>query len=106
MAKKEETILAEKWDKKLKKTFGDDIEIENIQQVGKVGTPDRLICLRGFHVALEYKTDNGKPSKIQLYKLLKYQKAKGYTAIVTPSTFDWVLDELIHLHKVSLRIFP
>jgi len=105
MAKKEETRLAELWDARLKKEFGKDLELENIQQVGKIGTPDRLGCLLGMHVALEYKTEVGKPSKIQLLKLGRYKRAKGYTAIVTPSTFEFVLDELKALHKQAKNTY-
>lgn len=104
MAKKEETKLAEKWDAILKKEFGSDIEVENIQQVAKVGTPDRLICLCGLHVSLEYKTSRGILSKIQQYKLKKYQKAGGFTAVVTPETFYFVLDELKNLHRKAKLI--
>lgn len=105
MAKKEETILAEKWDKILKDTFGKDLELENIQQVGKAGTPDRLGCLLGMHISLEYKTDDGFASKIQLLKLARYHRAKGFTAIICPSNFDMVLDELISLHKTTKRFY-
>lgn len=105
MAKKEETRLAEVWDKRLKKEFGKDLELENIQQVGKVGTPDRLGCLLGLHIALEYKTEKGRASKAQLLKLAKYNRANGYTAIVTPSTFEYVLEELKDLHKKAKSIF-
>lgn len=105
MAKKEETKLAERWDKILKDTFGNDLELENIQQVGKIGTPDRLGCLLGFHIALEYKTEEGSPSKLQILKLARYKRAGGFTAIVTPTTFDFVLDELKHLYYNAKKIF-
>lgn len=98
MAKKPETILAERWDKRLKKVFGKDLELENIQQVGKIGTPDRLACLLGMHIALEYKTDEGAPSKIQLLKLARYRRAGGFAAIVTPTNFEEILQKLMALY--------
>lgn len=104
MAKKEETTLAERWDKTLKDYFGDDICIENIQQVGKVGTPDRLICLMGCHVSLEYKTEDGEPSKVQLYKLVKYRKAGGVAFVVTPSNFNKVFEYLKRIHNPRMGI--
>lgn len=105
MSKKPETIFAEKYDALLNKTFGHDIEIENIQQVSKRGTPDRLICLLGQHVAIEYKTDEGTPDKLQLLKLAKYKRAYGFTAIVTPTTAPFVLMELVDLHKKAKKIY-
>lgn len=94
MSKKPETIFAEKVDKDLREAFGSDIFIENIQQVGKVGTPDRLICLSGLFLALELKVEKGLPSKAQLLKLAKIQRAGGYSAVAFPSTWPLVLDEI------------
>ena len=96
MAKKPETAFAEKVDADLKNTFGADIWIENIQQVGKSGTPDRLICLKGAFIALELKTDKGTASKIQLLKLNRLRIAGGRGFIVTPTNWQkilkWLLD--------------
>jgi len=102
MAKKEETKLAEKWDADLENTFGKALELENIQQVTKVGTPDRLGCLLGLFIALEYKTEEGKPSKIQLLKLARYKRAGAYTAIVTPTTYPFVKMELMSIYEKKL----
>lgn len=90
MARKPETKLAEKWDKELKALFGKDLFIENIQQVTKIGTPDRLCCLNGKFVALEYKTEIGKPSKLQLLKIRRIERAGGYAYLVTPATKDFI----------------
>ena len=94
MTKKPETKFIEKVDAELKDTFGKSIWLENIQQVSKSGTPDRLICLNGFFVALEIKTDEGTASKIQLLKLAKIKKAGGTAFIVTPSNFLRVIEKL------------
>jgi len=102
MAIKEETKLAEKWDKDLANTFGKALELENIQQVSKAGTPDRLGCLLGLFIALEYKTDTGKASKIQLLKLARYKRAGAYTAIVTPTTYPFVKMELKSIYEKRL----
>ena len=94
MSKKPETIFAEKIDKQLKKTFGKKVWVENIQQVGKIGTPDRLICLNGTFVALELKTDDGVIAPLQLLKLLEIKQAGGEGFIVTPLTWNLILDKL------------
>ena len=94
MAKKRETIFIEKVDKQLKAVFGKSLWLENIQQVTKSGTPDRLICINGFFVGLEVKTDKGEPSKIQLLKLAKIKRAGGLAYIVTPSNWLLVIEEL------------
>jgi hypothetical protein len=94
MSKKPETIFSERVDRDLKATFGKDIFVENIQQRTKIGTPDRIICLRGRYVSLELKVEKGKPSKLQLLKLAKIERAGGYTAVVFPETWPIVLEEL------------
>jgi hypothetical protein len=94
MSKKPETIFAEKIDKDLKKTFGADVWVENIQQVGKRGTPDRLICLKGIFVALELKIESGVVDTLQLYKLVEIKKAGGKSFVVYPYTWNLVLEKL------------
>ena len=95
MAKKPETIFGEKVDKDLRKTFGKDVWVENIQQVGKRGTPDRLICIRGNFVGLELKVEHGVVDPLQIIKLLEIRKAGGGAYIAYPHTWNIVLDELI-----------
>ena len=102
MAKKEETKFAERVDRDLVEAFGTDIFFENIQQVTKVGSPDRLICLAGKFVALELKVEKGKPSKIQLLKLAKIERAGGFSSVVFPETWPYVLDELKHIYGLRL----
>ena len=94
MSKQDEAVFAEKIDKILRKTFGKKIWVENIQQVGKIGTPDRLICLNGTFVALEFKTDQGVIAKLQLLKLLEIKQAGGEGFIVTPLTWSIVFEKL------------
>ncbi len=94
MPKQPETIFLEKVDRDLKKAFGDDIEIFNIQQVSKTGDPDRLICLKGHFLALEGKIEGGTTETIQLVKLLKIKKAGGSAYRIYPYTWSTVLAEL------------
>ena len=92
--KKPETTFGERVDKDLRKIFGKNIWIENIQQVGKRGTPDRLICLDGDFIAMELKIDSGAPADIQLIKLIEIKKAGGKSYIVYPHTWEIILDEI------------
>lgn len=94
MAKKPETVFAEKVDKDLKEIFGKDVWLENIQQVGKRGTPDRLICLKGHFIALELKVDGGTSAYLQLIKLKEIITAGGKGYVVYPHTWSIVLEEL------------
>lgn len=94
MAKKPETIFAEKVDQDLKKSFGCHVWVENIQQVGKRGTPDRLICLYGDFIALELKVEGGSTDMLQTVKLLEIVKAGGKAYVVYPHTWSMVLDKL------------
>jgi hypothetical protein len=99
MAKQKEAVFAEAIDKDLRREFGRDIFIENIQQKSKKGTPDRLICLKGKFVALELKVDGGSATEIQIKKLLEINVAGGKGFIVYPHTWPLVLEEL---RKLSL----
>ena len=94
MSKKPETVFAEKVDRSLNFFFGDKCFNENIQQVTKIGTPDRLLCINGKFVALELKTSVGKPSKVQLLKLQKIRRAGGLAYLVTPDNFVTVMYDI------------
>jgi len=94
MSKKPETIFAELIDKELKKVFGKNIWVENIQQVGKRGTPDRLICLNGHFIAFELKVEGGVVDPLQSIKLMQIRKAGGIAYIVSPQTWGAIFDFL------------
>jgi len=98
VAKKPETIFAEQVDKDLKAAFGSGVWLENIQQVGKRGTPDRLICLGGKFIALELKVDGGTSAMLQLIKLKEIVAAGGRGFIVYPHTWHAVLKELTTIY--------
>ena len=94
MSKKEETTFAERVDRDLKKVFGPLVFFENIQQVVKVGTPDRLCCINGQFVALELKVRGGVLSKVQYLKLARIKKAGGLAFVVYPDTWESIIKEL------------
>lgn len=95
MPKKPETLFAEKFDRILKDIYGTDVVIFNIQQRTKRGDPDRLICIRGSFVAVELKEEAGRLSPLQSIKLKEVRQARGLSLVVTPSTLDYALDELM-----------
>lgn len=94
MAKKPETIFGEKFDKALKERFGDQCTNENIQQVGIIGTADRVICIRGKSVRVELKVEGGTVSPVQLIKLLEHKRAGGLSYVVYPYTMNDVINEM------------
>jgi len=94
MAKKPETVFGEKVDSDLRKTFGKEVKIFNIQQVAKRGDPDRIICLKGDFLALELKIEGGRTETLQLLKLLEIRKAGGKAFLVYPYTWPAILEEL------------
>ena len=68
---------------------------ESIQQVCIKGTPDILMCINGYFVALEYKKDiKTEPEPIQVYKHKKITEAHGKTFIVHPRNWQEVFKEL------------
>jgi hypothetical protein len=73
----------------------------SIQQKAISGHPDKILCLAGWFVALEIKTDEGKPSARQVLVLQNVLKAKGVALIVRPSNFEEVKEIL---QKISRGI--
>jgi hypothetical protein len=73
----------------------------SIQQKALVGHPDKMICLAGWFVALEIKTDVGVASAKQILTLEEVLKAKGTALIVRPSNFEEIKEIL---RKISRGI--
>lgn len=63
---------------------------ESISQKAILGTPDKLGCLNGFFIALEFKTDKGELSEIQRLKMQRIVEAGGYAFVVTPINWPGV----------------
>lgn len=99
MGQKPETVFRQKVVRDL--TTLPDIAIFSIQQRTIVGDPDLLLCLRGIFVGLELKSAEGKPSKLQEYKLDKIRKAGGIAQVVYPDNWDEVF---INLKSVKGKI--
>lgn len=54
----------------------------------KSGIPDILACVNGYFVGVEVKSQNGKPSELQLYNVRKIREAGGFAMVLYPSGFD------------------
>jgi len=51
-------------------------------QFGQAGIPDIIVCLGGRFVALEVKTEKGKPTALQEVTLRRIRKAGGTAEVV------------------------
>lgn len=58
------------------------------------GVPDLLCCVKGKFVALEIKSEKGKPSKLQLWQIEQIKKAGGIARVVYPKDWDTLLELL------------
>lgn len=67
---------------------------ESIQQKTINGTPDIIGCVNGQFVAIELKSERGKVSKLQAYKLDCIRKAKGIAISVKPSEWEVFYNDL------------
>jgi len=62
--------------------------------LGRAGVPDLLICVKGYFLALELKTQTGQATKLQLAILSKIEKAGGFTRVVRPSNSKKTIEEI------------
>lgn len=62
------------------KTHGD--------RFSRIGTPDIIACVNGHFVAVEVKSENGKPSDLQLYHITQIKESGGYAVILYPKDFE------------------
>lgn len=95
MSKQQETKFKELFVKEL-------LQIANTwyiktQEVGRRGTPDYILCICEYFIALELKTDTGVVSKLQEYNIQKISNAGGIALVVTPSNFIKVIKLLKQL---------
>lgn len=79
--------------------------IKNDQRAMR-GVPDVLACLNGSFVAIELKGSrkkllggSNKSTKLQMFELVKIDKAGGYAAMAFPENWDSIKEELTHIYK-------
>ena len=101
MSKQPETLFKERVVRRLKEIPG--LWVEKIQQVGIRGTPDLLICYRGYFIAWELKTDRGRVEPLQQFKLDEIEKSGGIARIVRPKNLGLHLAELLALTNPSKK---
>ena len=94
MAKKPETVFREAFSKRL-----DEIELwhESIQQICIKGSPDKILCVRGYFAAVELKaTDDKKdePTELQKYKLQQIRNNGGMAFVAHPKNQEAVLSAI------------
>ena len=64
-------------------------KITKIQQVGRVGDMDIVLCVNGHYVEIEMKKD-GKtcPEPLQMWSLQEANRCRGYGFIAFPAVWD------------------
>jgi len=81
---KESTI--QKWVQDLLvKEFEEDIYIFKVPQgqyTSRRGIPDLCMCIKGMYVAIEVKTDNGSPTRLQVHEIDKINRAGGLGTVI------------------------
>lgn len=60
----------------------------------KAGIPDILACIDGLFIAIEVKSDRGKPSALQLRNIRVIREAGGYARVLYPKEFQDFKEEL------------
>lgn len=53
----------------------------------KEGIPDILACVNGQFVAIEVKAPNGRPTPMQIKKLMDIDKSHGWSVLLYPNNF-------------------
>ncbi len=72
----------------------------SVQQTAIRGTPDRYECINGWMVVLEFKSEDGEPTRLQLHKMQKIREnGKGVAILVEPENADIVLEQLIQIDQ-------
>lgn len=68
----------------------------------KSGIPDILACCNGHFLAIEVKSEIGRPSPLQLHHIEKIKQSGGHAVIVKPSQFDELKQLIQELKNDSL----
>lgn len=79
--------------------FLDSIGAYYVKQIGSMfsqsGIPDLLICYKGKFIALELKSEKGKPSPLQLRNIDLIKAAGGNARVLYPKDFESFKKEVI-----------
>lgn len=63
----------------------------------QAGVPDLLCCYKGHFLALEIKSERGKPSELQIHNICKINEAGGTAMVLYPSDFEKLCSVLKNL---------
>ena len=62
------------------KTYSDGVQ--------RSGVPDLLCCVNGYFVAVEVKSETGRPTPLQIWNIEKIREAGGIAMVLYPDGFD------------------
>lgn len=65
----------------------------------KEGIPDILCCINGHFVAVEVKSQTGRPSPLQLHNIRKIREAGGFAFVLYPSGYEKFKEFVIGLNN-------
>ena len=101
MASKPETNFRKRVRADLEKLCNVDrpVFFEAIQQKAIKGSPDFVLCVNGYFVALELKAVKGKVSRLQEEKLKAIAEANGIVLVADPKNWPDVLKCIQHLSE-------
>jgi len=77
-----------------------------IQQVSTRGDPDIILCFKGNFVALELKTETGRASPLQLFKLGKVRQKGGAAFITDPNNWPDIRHYISELNPTETKEIP
>lgn len=66
--------------------------------VQRAGVPDLLVSCNGYFLGVEVKAENGRPSDLQVYNVLKIRETGGIAIILYPSqwyAFTYLVQRLL-----------
>ena len=69
--------------------------------VQRAGVPDLLCCVNGYFVAIEVKSEKGKPSALQIWNIEKIREAGGIAIVLYPKDFDNFKSMMLRLSEVK-----
>lgn len=101
MASKPETVFRARVMKFLK-TIPNSLFF-SIQSIAIRGIPDIIGLINGRFIALELKTDEGKPTALQSLTLSAIDKAGGVAILLYPAVFELTKEILLNLQKEGIK---
>lgn len=75
------------------KTYSDGVQ--------RAGVPDILACVKGHFVAIEVKSETGRPTALQVWNIEKIREAGGIAMVLYPDGFDEFKRLMIKISEVE-----